>query len=73
VLDGTFSYVTKSNSPDDAAEDECGKHIERTQKVFEEIAAHDGKKDRSGPLGLLELERRARVHEFDEGIDSGTE
>ncbi|KAL0946591.1 hypothetical protein HGRIS_012792 [Hohenbuehelia grisea] len=47
---------------DDAAKTECSARIEHARSVFEAVAEKDGLKDRSGPLALLELERRARKH-----------
>ncbi|TFK42516.1 actin cytoskeleton organization protein [Crucibulum laeve] len=49
VLDTTF--ISKGESAE---------HVKETQELFTQIAEQDGQKDRSGLLGLLELERRAR-------------
>jgi N-terminal acetyltransferase B complex non-catalytic subunit len=37
------------------------------REFFEEIASRDGKKDRSGLLAQLELEKRARAHAISDG------
>jgi hypothetical protein len=42
-------------------------HVEEARKFFSEIAELDGRKDRSGPLALLELEKRAKEHSISEG------
>ena len=42
-------------------------NIAKTAALFANIAEEDMRKDRSGLLGLLELEKRARAH----GLASG--
>ena len=42
--------------------------MESTRKFLTEIAKRDGQKDRSGPLALLELEKRARECSISKGI-----
>jgi len=59
VLDTTFS-----------AEGDTTELVESTRKFFTEIAERDGQKDRSGPLALLELEKRAAEHSVSKGISS---
>lgn len=57
ILGATFS-----------AEGDTGELVEATRKFFAEIAERDGRKDRSGPLALLELEKRAKEHSISKGI-----
>jgi len=57
VLDATFS-----------AEGDTAEHVEATRKFFTGIAEHDGLRDRSGPLALLELEKRAKERSISKGI-----
>jgi hypothetical protein len=56
VLDATFSM-----------EESAVERVEEARKFFSEIAELDGRKDRSGPLALLELEKRARERSISEG------
>ncbi|KAJ3999153.1 actin cytoskeleton organization protein [Lentinula boryana] len=58
VVDGTFASLTDS---EDAKEQSTSK-ISNTLALFTKISVQDGRKDRSGLLGLLELEHRARKH-----------
>jgi N-terminal acetyltransferase B complex non-catalytic subunit len=44
--------------------------IQRAKELFRKVAEEDGLKDRSGLLGLLELERRARLHNVNQGVKS---
>ncbi|KAK7020551.1 N-alpha-acetyltransferase 25, NatB auxiliary subunit [Favolaschia claudopus] len=63
VLDATFSSLTTSSGTDDeSAKAKCSSHLAKTQELFAKIAAQDRRKDRSGLLALLELEKRARTH-----------
>ena len=57
VLDATFS-----------AEGDTTEFVESTRKFLTEIAERDGQKDRSGPLALLELEKRAKERSISKGI-----
>jgi len=57
VLDATFS-----------AEGNTAEYVEATRKFFTEVAERDGRKDRSGPLALLELEKRAKERSISKGI-----
>lgn len=57
ILDATFS-----------AEGDTANYVEATRNFFTEIAERDGQKDRSGPLALLELEKRARERSVSKGI-----
>ncbi|KAK0228730.1 actin cytoskeleton organization protein [Armillaria fumosa] len=61
VIDATFSTV---DSDKDAAVTECS----RVEDLFTDIMEKDGKRDRSGLLALLELEKRRR--QFDLSTDS---
>ncbi|KAL0581537.1 mitochondrial distribution and morphology [Marasmius crinis-equi] len=60
VLDATFSYVTKDATEE--SKTQCSEHIRKTEEFFTSIAESDGRKERAGPLALLELEHRARIH-----------
>ncbi|KAH9854239.1 N-acetyltransferase B complex non catalytic subunit-domain-containing protein [Lenzites betulinus] len=57
VLDATFSDV-------ETAKAEIPERIVKARQFFGKVAELDGVKDRSGPLALLELEKRARQHEL---------
>ena len=59
VLDATFS-----------AEGDTTELVESTRKFFTEIAERDGQKDRSGPLALLELEKRVMERSISKGISN---
>ncbi|KAJ3842483.1 actin cytoskeleton organization protein [Lentinula raphanica] len=59
VIDGTFAPFTDS---EDAKEQRISR-ISSTSALFTEVSVQDGRKDRSGLLGLLELESRARNHD----------
>ncbi|KAI0065400.1 TPR-like protein [Artomyces pyxidatus] len=64
VLDATFSSLTSSNeAPDASAREECTQEAARVRILFTKVAEEDGRKDRSGLLALLELEKRARIHD----------
>lgn len=67
MLDATFSYVAKADSPGEEERRKCVEHVQRTSRVFATVAESDGKKDRAGLLGLLELEKRARQHGISQG------
>ena len=60
ILDATFSDVSKTEVPDEAAKTSCAELINKTQEFLALVAERDGVRDRSGPLALLELELRAR-------------
>ena len=49
ILDATFSM-----------EGNATQYVEEARTFFAEVAERDGRKDRSGPLALLELEKRAK-------------
>ena len=57
ILDATFS-----------AERDTAEYVEEARKFFVEIAQRDGRKDRSGALALLELEKRAIERSVSKGI-----
>lgn len=61
ILDATFS--AEGNTPE---------LVESARKFFTEIAESDGWKDRSGPLALLELEKRAKERSISKGISKNT-
>ncbi|KAJ4487875.1 actin cytoskeleton organization protein [Lentinula aciculospora] len=65
VVDGTFASIKnlqKDAEPSADAKEQCLSKISNTLALFTKIAVQDGRKDRSGLLGLLELEHRARKH-----------
>lgn len=68
VLDATFWDVSSVPEPSDEAKSACRHHISKTVEFFAQIADKDGARDRSGPLALLELEKRAVAH----GLSTGT-
>lgn len=57
ILDATFT-----------AEGNTADHVEETRNFFAKIAQRDEKKDRSGALALLELEKRAKECSISKGI-----
>jgi len=59
VLDATFS-----------AEGDTTELVESARKFFTEIAERDGQKDRSGPLALLELEKRVMERSISKGTSN---
>lgn len=68
VLDGTFAVIRNGSEASESAKTECSKAITETHKLFSRLAEQDGLKDRSGLLGLLELEKRARSHGLSRGL-----
>ncbi|KII88399.1 hypothetical protein PLICRDRAFT_54238 [Plicaturopsis crispa FD-325 SS-3] len=64
VLDATFSYVLDRPVADldESTKSEFLAHVSRTKDLFTRVAVEDGVRDRSGLLGLLELERRLKLH-----------
>ena len=72
VIDGTFASLPESKGeahagPSEDAKEQCSSKISNTLALFTNISVQDGRKDRSGLLGLLELEHRARRH----GVSTG--
>ncbi|KAJ7285761.1 actin cytoskeleton organization protein [Mycena rebaudengoi] len=65
VLDGCFASVTQPKNDDEleASKTECSVQVARIQELLTTLAEQDGAKDRSALLALLELEKRARIHE----------
>ncbi|KXN86896.1 N-alpha-acetyltransferase 25, NatB auxiliary subunit [Leucoagaricus sp. SymC.cos] len=61
VLEATFLDVTGENCSGEAVET-TRKSIQETRDLFSQAVEKDGLKDRSGLLGLLELEKRSRKH-----------
>ncbi|EGN93256.1 hypothetical protein SERLA73DRAFT_172175 [Serpula lacrymans var. lacrymans S7.3] len=61
VLDATFSTVSSPHQQEvtEAVKSECIECISKARQFFTEIAEGDGRKDRSGFLALLELEKRS--------------
>ena len=49
-------------------EGNTAEYVEGARNFFTEIAERDGPKDRSGPLALLELEKRALERSVSKGI-----
>lgn len=70
VLDATFAYLSLPAAEGENPKDTCKTHIAKTQSFFEKVSQKDGRRDRSGFLGLLELEKRARTHEISSGLGS---
>ena len=64
ILDATLPPVSASSA--DLGSDSETK-ISHAQELFSKVAEQDGLKDRSGPLALLELEKRARAHNASKG------
>ncbi|GJE87141.1 N-acetyltransferase B complex non catalytic subunit-domain-containing protein [Phanerochaete sordida] len=62
VLDATFSDVTSTAEPSDEDKQACRHHVSKTKEFLAQIADKDGTQDRSGPLALLELEKRCVAH-----------
>ncbi|KAI0345163.1 hypothetical protein BDW22DRAFT_1354055 [Trametopsis cervina] len=60
VLDATFSGITPETTEE--AKEEFKSNISKSQAFFAQVADKDGLRDRSGPLALLELEKRAINH-----------
>ncbi|KAI0273734.1 N-acetyltransferase B complex non catalytic subunit-domain-containing protein [Gloeopeniophorella convolvens] len=60
ILDELFPPPTASSGT--PVGPEIAERAQKIQKLFEGLAAEDGTRDRSTWLGLLELERRSRVH-----------
>jgi N-terminal acetyltransferase B complex non-catalytic subunit len=71
VIDGVFaSLLSSSNgtsSPGETERAACLPLITSAREFFTNIAQQDGKKDRSGFLALLELEKRARSYSLSTG------
>lgn len=65
VLDATFSSLTTPEA--ESSDDDCSSRMKEARELFDDIAAKDGLNDRSSPLALLELEKRARTH----GLSTG--
>jgi hypothetical protein len=66
VLDATFVPVQGSDINEER-KSECSQNIEKTRVFLAEIAELDGSKNRSAPLAILELEKKALSY----GISSG--
>lgn len=62
VLDATFWDVTSTPEPTEENKESCRHHINKTKEFLAQIADKDGSQDRSGPLALLELEKRCVAH-----------
>ncbi|PCH37977.1 hypothetical protein WOLCODRAFT_135971 [Wolfiporia cocos MD-104 SS10] len=63
VLDATFADLSATSDTDvEAAKAASAENIAKTRECFAQVAEGDGRKDRSGLLALLELEKRARSH-----------
>ncbi|KAF8921223.1 N-acetyltransferase B complex non catalytic subunit-domain-containing protein [Mucidula mucida] len=70
VLDATFASASDLAGEETRKSDLVAECL-RVQELLESIAAKDGKSDRSGPLALLELEKRARQYGVSTDIDDG--
>ncbi|KAF4576791.1 hypothetical protein EYR36_004771 [Pleurotus pulmonarius] len=62
-LDAVFIPDTETDQSSEAFKTACLDRMEHARQVLEKISEKDGKKDRSGPLALLELEKRSRSHD----------
>ncbi|KAJ7097819.1 actin cytoskeleton organization protein [Mycena belliarum] len=62
VLDAACSSTSAVQDPDESTKAESSSRMRKAQELFTMVAAHDGHKDRSALLALLELEKRARLH-----------
>ena len=69
MLDATFDGLTTTSETTAEAQKGCKESVSEARRVFSEIAAKDGLRDRSGPLALLELEKRS----IDHGLSIGEE
>lgn len=69
VLDATFCSVGLCTglNPSESAKTECLESISTTRELFTRLSKQDGRNDRSAPLALMELEKRARSH----GLSTG--
>ncbi|OCH92238.1 hypothetical protein OBBRIDRAFT_791472 [Obba rivulosa] len=61
VLDAAFADVA-GQEVDEAKKAACSEAVAKTRELLAQIAEEDGRRDRSGLLALLELEKRARAH-----------
>ena len=68
ILDGTFAVIRDGLGASESAKTKCSEAISKTHGLFSRLAEQDGLKDRSGLLGLLELERRVRSHGLSRGL-----
>lgn len=67
VLDAVLSSTSLSSIDSDIQP-----KIHHAKELFNKVVEEDGLKDRSGHLALLELERRAQLHNASEGANSTT-
>ena len=65
VLDATFTGLEGEASAEKA--EEYKSDVAKSQQFFAQIADKDGLRDRSAPLALLELEKRALSHSLSTG------
>ncbi|KIP09553.1 hypothetical protein PHLGIDRAFT_102803 [Phlebiopsis gigantea 11061_1 CR5-6] len=70
VLDATFWDVSSAPETAEEAKDACLHQITKAVEFFAQIADNDGARDRSGPLALLELEKRAVSHGLSKDPDA---
>ncbi|KAJ7063373.1 actin cytoskeleton organization protein [Mycena amicta] len=62
VIDAALLPTDSSQELDDAEKSDRSGRVAKTQELFTKLAEDDGSKDRSAALGLLELEKRARLY-----------
>ncbi|KAI0082628.1 actin cytoskeleton organization protein [Panus rudis PR-1116 ss-1] len=62
VLDATFWDISSTSEPSEEAIATVKEQIVKSRELFTQVGKEDGLKDRSGPLALLELAKRARVY-----------
>lgn len=62
VVDATIADVTPQSLESDEARTNIEENISKAAELFTSVADEDMRKDRSGLLALLELEKRSREH-----------
>ena len=68
--DATHPSVLTPTEP--GSSEDTSTKIQRAQDLFLDVTKKDSLKDRSGPLALLELERRVRAHGFSKGLSTAS-
>lgn len=68
VVDAAIADVTPQTLESDEAKTSIKESIDRASELFTSVADEDMRKDRSGLLALLELEKRSREHGLLSGL-----
>ncbi|KAK2466858.1 hypothetical protein APHAL10511_001116 [Amanita phalloides] len=68
VIDAVFAPFASTSDPNEEGRNNCAKAVKKVEELFSKVADEDGTRDRSGLLGLLELEKQA-IHY---GMSSGS-